>query len=297
MRMKASEQSGCTVRSVFLNEVVVGAVAGLLLLGPGRALRAQPADWQLVPADDVPAMGTFASIQLSNLPPLPYNPFPELNVYWRSNTPLWLWVDDTGVDYAALRQQRQAARALRELESQYGLEGLDDLPPLPGGWEGEGEDPGPWPEGPETVYPEGSLWLLIGRLTNGVLPLVLTNTVPEELYEVLSKPLLTNGAWTSEAALMGATNQDWTPVAVSVGERTNSLFFWARSWTSYDGYGVPWAWYVEQGFDPITPGLGTQDVDADGLVNAQEYQWGSDPQEPEGFSVWVSSPAGYAGMP
>ena len=295
--MKASEQSGCTVRSVFLNEVVVGAVAGLLLLGPGRALRAQPADWQLVPADDVPAMGTFASIQLSNLPPLPYNPFPELNVYWRSNTPLWLWVDDTGVDYAALRQQRQAARALRELESQYGLEGLDDLPPLPGGWEGGGEEEGPWPEGPETVYPDGALWLAIARLTNGAAPLTLTNTVQDVLYEVQSKLAVPNGAWSAEGWVLGATNQNWTPASVAVGDRTNSLFFRAVSLGTGDIHGVPWAWYVEHGLSPLGPGIGLGDADSDTLLNWQEYQWGSDPQEPEGFSVWVSSPAGYSGIP
>jgi hypothetical protein len=64
-----------------------------------------------------------------------------------------------------------------------------------------------------------------------------------------------------------------------------------------DGYGTPNEWYLENGISPDTAGVATQDPDHDGLLNWQEYLWGSDPQAPEQFAVWVSSPCGSAGIP
>jgi hypothetical protein len=295
--MKATKQGNSRGQFVSSPSAVLIILAAVLVFGPKAGLRGQSAGWQLVPPESVPEMGTFGSMQLTNMPPLPYNPLPELDVYWCSNTPGWLWVDDRAIDYEALRQERQTARALRSMEIQSALDTPDDLPPLPGGWEGDGEDPGPGPLGPETVYPEGYLRLSIAMLTNGVAPLRLTNTFHDVLYEVLSKVALTNGVWTSEKVLLGATNQNWTATEVSVGERTNSLFFWAVSLGTRDIHSVPWAWYVEHGLSPLGPGIGLGDADGDTLLNWQEYQWGSDPQQPEGFSVWVSCPAGYSGIP
>jgi hypothetical protein len=61
-----------------------------LVVGASALLRAQPTDWQLLSPESVPAHGTFASMQLTNFPPLPFNPFPQLEVYWSSNAPAWL---------------------------------------------------------------------------------------------------------------------------------------------------------------------------------------------------------------
>jgi hypothetical protein len=267
------------------------------LPGPHSVLRAQTVELQPVPADLVPASGTFASIQFSNLPPLPFNPYPQLDVYAVSNTPGWYWVDDRAIDYDALRLERQMDSALRSLERQYGLDSPDGPPPLPGGWVGGGDDTNSPPVIPFISYPDGSLWLSIAQLTNGLAPLTIHGTIADTLYEILSLPTLTNTAWTSEGGVLGATNQDWTPTTVSVGERTNSLFFRARVWSDCDGYGTPAAWYVQHGLNPLAAGIAIQDPDHDGLLNRQEYLWGSDPQAYEGFSVWVSSPGGYAGIP
>lgn len=64
-----------------------------------------------------------------------------------------------------------------------------------------------------------------------------------------------------------------------------------------DGYGVPYAWYAQHGFDPLTPGLGGEDPDQDGLLNYQEYLYGTNPQISEGFAIWVGTPNGTTGIP
>jgi hypothetical protein len=64
-----------------------------------------------------------------------------------------------------------------------------------------------------------------------------------------------------------------------------------------DAYGVPYAWYAENGLVPITNGAAMQDPDQDGLLNYQEYQYGTKPQVSEGFTVWVSTPVGTTVIP
>ena len=64
-----------------------------------------------------------------------------------------------------------------------------------------------------------------------------------------------------------------------------------------DGSGVPYAWYAQNGMVPIVAGLATQDPDHDGLLNWQEYLWGTKPTVSEGFAMWVSSPGGVSGIP
>jgi len=64
-----------------------------------------------------------------------------------------------------------------------------------------------------------------------------------------------------------------------------------------DSYGVPYAWYAENGLVPITAGLATQDPDADGLLNYQEYFYGTRPNVSEGFSIWIAAINGTSIIP
>ena len=285
--MKVTKQALCTPAVVSLASIGLLVLGAALTLEPGIPVRAQTADWQLVPSNSVPRMASFHSMQFPNSPPLPFDRFPELDVYWSSETPGRYWVDDRLVDYAALEQQRQMDSALRSLESQYGLASLDGSPPIPGGGGG----------GYHISYPDGSLWLDIAQLTNGQAPLTIHGTTTEVLYEIQSKLSLTNAGWVSEGAVLGATNQNWTPFVVLAGNRTNSLFMRVQVWTNCDGYFTPPAWYVQYGLNPLSPGIGAQDANADALLNYQEYLWGSDPVHAQAFSVWVSSPSGYSGNP
>lgn len=54
-----------------------------------------------------------------------------------------------------------------------------------------------------------------------------------------------------------------------------------------DSYGVPYAWYAMNGLFP--QGAATADPDQDGLLNYQEYQYGTRPTVSEGFSIWVNT--------
>ena len=47
--------------------------------------------------------------------------------------------------------------------------------------------------------------------------------------------------------------------------------------TSSDGFNTPNAWYLGQGLNPQTFGIGTQDPNGDGLLNWQEYLYGTQP--------------------
>jgi hypothetical protein len=278
---------------------VAGAavVAAGFCVGAVFALRAHTGELQLVSPDAIVQAGTFFSMQLSNYPPLPFNPQPQLDVYAVSGAPGCYFYDDRILDYPALRQQRQVESALRSLERQYGLDSPEDGPPPFDGGGDSGGDYSPPPVSPAITYPDGSLWLSIVQITNGEAPLTIHGTIPEGLYEIQSEPGVTDSAWASEGGVLGAANQNWTPATVAVGDRTNSLFLRAIYWPDCDGFGTPAAWYWQHGLNPLAKDIALQDPDGDGLLNWQEYLWGTDPQSSEGFSVWVSSPAGYSGIP
>jgi hypothetical protein len=304
--MKATKQGNLRGQCVFLRTAMRMVFAAVLLLAPNGVVRGQvavglPADVEPIAASDIPrSVCNYYSVQRFWLPPTPDNWLSDRADVVLYVSPSWgtnvIFVGDQEIDYEALRLQRREAWVLRELAIQAGLASPEDLPPVTVDWEDDAKDSPP-PLGPLTDCPAGSLLLAIAPPTNGLTPLRLTNTCQGVLYEVLSKVALTNGDWTSEKVLLGATNQNWTPTEVSVGERTNSLFFWALSRGTGDDHGVPWAWYEEDGLLPLVPDIGTGDADGDTLLNWQEYLWGGDPQAWEGFSVWVSSPAGYSGMP
>jgi len=65
--------------------------------------------------------------------------------------------------------------------------------------------------------------------------------------------------------------------------------------TQTDSYGVPFAWYAMNGMFP--QGAATLDPDQDGLLNYQEYFYGTRPQVSEGFAIWVSTPNGTTSIP
>ena len=72
---------------------VIAAVTLIAVFAPcpPLTLRGQTADWQLVASNAIPQSGaTFASMQITNLPPLPWNPFPQLETYAWSGAPGWL---------------------------------------------------------------------------------------------------------------------------------------------------------------------------------------------------------------
>jgi hypothetical protein len=96
-------------------------------------------------------------------------------------------------------------------------------------------------------YITNELWLEITGASNGVAHLLLHHTEPWTTYEVQSKDALTNATWLHETNVLGADGQDWTPADIATGDRTNALFFRARSFADEDGDGLPSWWELEHG--------------------------------------------------
>ncbi len=257
----------------------------LIMSNPGRAqiwsriMAEKGLTAQEVPAEKVPEHGTFWSFQRTNFPPLPFNQFPELKlpVYYLGYGNSFL-VDDSSVDYVALAEQRETEKALRKAELKYGLREADELDALE-----EAEGGGMMLMAYEHPT-NNALWLEITSVTNRLANLVVHGTVADQTYEILSKETLTNTIWASEGTILGAAGQDWTPTMVPVGQRTNSLFLWARSWQDSDGDGLPDWWELAHGLDPNNPDTGNtgvsdgyKDSDNDGWNNLQEYANGTNP--------------------
>lgn len=61
------------------------------------------------------------------------------------------------------------------------------------------------------------------------------------------------------------------------------------------GDGIPDAWAAMHGL--FGTNIANLDPDLDGLLNKQEYLWGTQPLVSEGTNIWVASPAGISGVP
>jgi len=237
-------------------------VTGLLLLTV-FVLHSYAQSNDFLLADPKPAFGTFYSLQKSLggivEPPLPFNPYPDADVWacftCDSNLVRYFY-DDRDVDYQVFTQNGAA----QSVESESG-DGDND-----------------W--APAYNYPSNSLYLEITGLSSNLDTafLLVHGTQVGQVYELKSTVLLTNHvltAWNTEQSMHGSN--DVTATSVPLLDRTNTLFFWARLWTTNDqnSNSIPdwWEWENFGNLNQATNG----DFDSDGINNLQEYLAGTDP--------------------
>jgi hypothetical protein len=143
----------------------------------------------------------------------------------------------------------------------------------------------------------------------------ITDGGPGTNYDVIATTALwtnnmTNSVWTwlgqgTNGGTYAATNQpasrQFYILAGTVTNDGSGLTVAYENLVSHgatkDSFGTPYLWYMAQGMNPLTGGLATLDPDFDGLLNYQEYLYGTRPQVSEGFAVWVAEPNGTSGIP
>jgi hypothetical protein len=237
-----------------------------------------------------PLGGTFYSLQkLDREPPLPYNRFPELPLYWLGEG--IYAVDDRSVDYVALAQQAELEAALSAMESTL------DGPPAPG--EGGG-DPGTNSVPPAYSYSTNDLWLEMAGLTNDTAYLVVHSPEPDGVFDLFATTNLspngsglnlTNWAWLARSE-PGQTNfvvvelsatETWFRLGRTNDADADGLTDAFENLVSHsdpqeadsDADGLPDGWEWKH-FGNFGQGAG-DDYDQDDVSNLDEYYAGSDP--------------------
>lgn len=298
-------------RKLWVGAVGIGAalVAGVVM--------AQMAEVQVLEAS--PEFGTFFSLQKTNDPPLPFNPFPELPLYaLGTNTYVF---DDREVDYVAMQQEREALRLLWQAAAQslasdgFSLMSLGSEPPAtPGGDDGGGTNTSTYC-GPPMFLSSTGLCLYPPVFTSSNLQalrltLTLTNGVAGAPYDLFMTTNLTtnvaglnltNWAWLYRG-LPGQTNFTVTngpaPEAYfRLGTTNDSDHDWLTDAYEFlvshtcptnsdtDGDSMSDGWEVLHGFNPLASADGSDDPDGDDVTNAQEYNGGTNSTDP--LDCWV----------
>ncbi len=245
--------------------------------------------------------GTFYSLQNPEWPPLPAD-VRQLPV-WDFGNYFYL-LDDLDVNYATPPGQ------LLVTETSGMQMTAADVPSPPGSGGGGGYGSNSQSQPPTT----NDLWLQ-EQMTNTTASLVInppwnvTNGVYDLFYTTNLAPPST-WVWVTRCA-PGQTNltvtglgdpqgffilgtmelaNDGSGLTVAYENLVGSTF-------SSDGYGTPNAWYLQNNINPLASGVATQDPDQDGLLNYQEYLYGTNPNVSEGFAVWVSTPNATSSIP
>ena len=170
------------------------------------------------------------------------------------------------------------AGILPDLPSAGGFSMDGSTPPFPGGGDGSGSrDSGlDTPSGGGLVDYGTNLCLQLPGVYTNAAQLILWNTQPDIQYEILSKENLLDSEWQSEGFLYGSEGTNWTSFLTFEGNRTNTLFFWARSWAFSTGSGIPDWWWLQY-FGQKTNVDAYANPTGDGYNNLQKFQSGLNP--------------------
>ncbi|MGD0814772.1 MAG: hypothetical protein ABSA83_14295 [Verrucomicrobiota bacterium] len=221
---------------------------------------AVPETLVLITSDPIPTQGNFWSMK-GNLPPLPTDPLPQLNLYTDGTPGNW-WYDDRDYDYSANSANAATTTSRRAL----------------GAYSTGGESSSYGPS-----MPPGALWLQITGTTNSIVSLNL-NGATDTVYEVWSKPNLEQTNWNIETEVF-PTNQQAMPFAVNQQSR-GTLFLWARDWTGItsDGNETPEWWFF---YYFGTTALSDTNLDVNGNTLLYDYTNSIDPNLINGLWLQV----------
>jgi outer membrane protein assembly factor BamB len=181
----------------------------------------------MVVVSTMPTTGSFWSMQLTNYPPLPYDPYPNLSLY-TDGTPGNYYYDDRDIDYSALGVAMNA----RSSRFHSGEATSDDLPSLPdgggtndsGGGEAQALNFTPPASGYVPCETWTNFWLEIAA-GSGDIYVTISNTLPGMSYNLLEKTNLNAPVWVPIQTLT-ATGSSTAASPVSAGTNV-SLFFTA----------------------------------------------------------------------
>jgi hypothetical protein len=270
-----------------------------------------------IPASEAPLFGTFWSAQHSQASAEPWPPFPA-DFY---QVPVW----NLGEGFYLLDDVDTSYQVQSQVQSATGMQAMDEDGIQPPGGGGSGGNPiGPITGAGGTGYTTNDLWLQFYGTASNVSPndtaylgiLIPSNPtndfVANGVYDVFATTNLVPSAWQwlmrttagetnltitglpgpNEFFILGTMQlaNDGSGLTVAYENLVGNTF-------SSDGYGTPNAWYLENGINPLSPGVATQDSDQDGLLNWQKYLYGSNPDVSEGFAVWVGTPNGTSSIP
>ena len=236
---------------------------------------AQLANLQPLATEDLPRFGTYwvlkGPIPGKPIPPTPFPPTDLVNlgvpVYAMGNGQFI--VDDSQVDYVALRQQQALDHVVRSLMLQ---NGLDDDPPIPG------EMAMADPQLPSTFHDTNELWLEVS-ISNTVASFII-HTPEVAAYDIFGTTSLA-----TDVAGLNRTNWVWL-MRTDVGQTNNLVltnrwmgngFFRLGTMLDSDGDGLTDAYErLVSHTDPTK-----WDTDGDGLSDGWEVEHGMDPNVDE----------------
>ena len=246
----------------------------------------------LAPLETLPLHGTFwlANSEGSFLLPMPWLPDAS------TNAPIYLLgdgqflIDDTGGNLPQpTRMQAKRGITVSNLVERQGSAVLDLIDQVqaaqfeaemmqmfPEMYSMDSEEGGGESMSSFLTFPDPGLRIVIPTNALSVptqFSVILTNIIPDEPYDVLTKSDLAQASWSVEVASVYATT-NFIPVTLTRNGRTN-LFVWARYAGDSTGSGIPDWWLLQYfgttGVDPYG------DWDNDGWNNLQEYHNGTSP--------------------
>ena len=229
-------------------------------------------------ADQAPLGATYYSALHSPISASPWPPLPA-NVLglpvWDLGDHMWL-IDDISEDYSApMAGGRMMA-----------MDGL--APPGSGGTNIFSPSDNFMPFDPGT-----NLWIAQEIVSNGSFSGILSNTVPDIEYQLLSANALDSTQWVSQSFMLGSEITNWTPWSVPFNPATN-FFLNAVSWRDDSGTGIPDWWWTKYDGQYSNVNANALDPAGDGWTYAQKFAMGVNPNvfatppPPQNFTVFYN---------